>query len=205
MSGAALPRLAAAPVAVAAWAGLALDFVASDHRLGGAGAALWSMLRFFTVTTNLAVAVAFSGLAAGLPCRAVPRAMAALSLSVMLVGVVYKLMLEGTALHGPGLSNLLLHRVTPVLVPLFWVAFVPKGRLRATDPLLWLLYPLAYLAYAIVRGAFDGRYPYPFLDVAAIGPARVAINAAVIGAGFLVTGFFCIWVDRMMGARGTSA
>ncbi|MBE7220793.1 MAG: Pr6Pr family membrane protein [Caulobacteraceae bacterium] len=201
MSGGALPRLAAALIAAAAWAGLAVDFAATDRRWDSPVLALWAMLRYFTITTNLAVALAFTALAAGLSPRAVPRVLAALSLSILLVGIVFRLLLEGVYTHGLGLGDVLLHRVTPIAVPLFWLAFVPKGRLRAADPLLWLLYPLAYLAYALARGGLDGRYPYPFLDLPAIGPERVAINAAVIGAGFLATGFFCVWVDRMMGAR----
>ncbi len=188
-------------MAAAAWAGLAVDFAASDQRWGAAVPAIWAMLRYFTITTNLAVAVAFTALMAGLPPRAVPRTLAGLSLSILLVGIVFKLMLEGLFTHGLGLGNLLMHRATPILVPIYWLVFVPKGRLRAADPFVWLLYPLAYLAYALWRGAVDGRYPYPFLDLARIGPHGVAANAVVIGAGFLFTGFFCVWVDRMLGNR----
>jgi hypothetical protein len=115
--------------------------------------------------------------------------------------VVFRLILEGGSPHGLGLGNVLLHRVTPVLLPAFWLIFVPKGRLKLADPLLWTLYPLAYLVYVLVRGHLDGRYPYPFLDVSRIGWDRMTINAAVIGAGFLATGVFVVAVDRMLGRR----
>ena len=201
----ALSRLAAVPVAAAAWTGLGVELAQSSRYWGGVSPALWSMLRYFTITTNLAVGVAFAALAAGLPPRACARALAGLALSILLVGVVFRLLLEGVSAHGSDLGNLLMHRVTPVAVPAYWLACVPKGRLRVTDPLLWLLYPLAYLVYALVRGAVDGRYPYPFLDLAAIGPTRVAADAGVIGAGFLFTGFFCVWIDRTLGRRTREA
>lgn len=162
------------------------------------------MLRFFTILTNLLVAGIFTALAAGLPRDLDPRLLAGLSLSIMLVGVVFRLLLEGSA-PSP-LGSILLHRVTPVGVPAYWLAFVPKGRLRWRDPVLWTLYPLAYLAYVLGRGQLDGRYPYPFLDVARIGWSQMASNALAIGTSFLVTGLFVIWADHILGrARRTRA
>ena len=50
-------------------------------------------------------------------------------------------------------------------------------------------YPLAYFTYAIARGASDGRYPYPFMDVGKIGAVQTALNAAAIAAAFVIAGF----------------
>ncbi len=193
------PRLLAVPIAAAAWTGLAVETLDSTRFWGAVAPALWALLRYFTITTNLAVALLFTALVLGLSPRAVPRTLAGVSLSILLVGIVYRLLLEGVVAQGNELGNLLLHRATPIMVPLYWLACVPKGMLRVADPVFWLLYPLLYLAYALGRGRLDGRYPYPFLDLASIGPERVAINATVIGAGFLVTGFFAVWIDRMLG------
>jgi hypothetical protein len=184
-----------------AWVGLGVEFAASEARWGSVALAAWALLRFFTITTNLAVAMVLTGVAAGLGRAATPRRLAGLSLSILLVGIVFRVLLEGVAPGGSGLGNLLLHRATPILVPVYWLVFVPKGRLRVADPLIWTLYPLAYLLYALVRGGLDGRYPYPFLDVSRIGWNRMAINALVIGAGFLATGYFAWAVDRIAGRR----
>ena len=40
------------------------------------------------------------------------------------------------------------------------------------------------IAYAMARGAITGFYPYPFIDVPALGIARVIVNALAILAGF---------------------
>lgn len=157
------------------------------------------MLRFFTIWTNLLVAAAFTATALGRAGRIGPRAMAGLSLSIMLVGIVFKLLLAGFSPHAFALGNLLLHTVSPIAVPAFWLAFVPKGRLRVADPFWWTLYPLAYLAYALLRGDLDGRYPYPFLDVAVLGWGGMTANALAIGVAFLAAGLFAVWIDRLLG------
>ncbi|MFZ5976285.1 MULTISPECIES: Pr6Pr family membrane protein [unclassified Hydrotalea] len=33
----------------------------------------------------------------------------------------------------------------------------------------WLIYPLLYLVYILIRGSFSGFYPYPFVNVLQIG------------------------------------
>ena len=46
----------------------------------------------------------------------------------------------------------------------YWLIFVPKAKLRWRVVLGWLVYPLAYMIFVLVRGSLVGRYPYPFLD-----------------------------------------
>ena len=48
---------------------------------------------------------------------------------------------------------------------------------------------MTYLAYALVRGAFDGWYPYFFIDVSAIGYARTLLNSVMLSFGMLGAGY----------------
>lgn len=194
---------AAASIATVALAGLVLNFVDLHDRLGSTAATLWNLLDYFTITTNALIAVLFS---AGMvhPDKAFrPRWMGGLALSILLVGVVNGLLLRGLYQFTPVtyVADVLLHEVTPVLVPVFWLAFVQKGALRLRDPLLWALYPIGYLIYALARGGLDGHYPYPFMNVTAIGWSRTAINALVIAAGFMATGATLVWLDGMLAGR----
>lgn len=129
--------------------------------------------------------------------------MGATVLSIVLVGVVYALLLAGEReLSGGSLvADVLLHRVTPILVPVFWLMFVPKGRLTRRDPYLWALYPLIYFAYAMFRGALDGRYAYPFINAARLGWPHVVLNAALIAIGFFGVGEAFVYLDRRAGRR----
>ena len=48
------------------------------------------------------------------------------------------------------------------------------------DGLTWLVVPLAYLVYSLVRGAVVDWYPYPFMDPGEHGYAGVAVTSVVI-------------------------
>jgi hypothetical protein len=195
---ASMHRPAAAIVAIAAWAGLGIQFAATLTLTGSAGEALLIILRYFTVITNLLVAIVMTVLALGRPVR--PMVLGGTTLAIILVAVVYMLLLRGLVELSGGaiLADTLLHKVVPLLAVAYWLAFAPKGGLRLRDPLLWVLYPLTYLGYALVRGAFEGRYAYPFMDVATLGLARTATNCAVIAGGFVVAGLAMVALDRAL-------
>jgi hypothetical protein len=104
---------------------------------------------------------------------------------------------------GALLADLLLHKVAPVAMALWWLLFAPRARLRWTAPWWWALYPLLYFGYALLRGAFGDKYPYPFMDVGKLGWTQTALNAAGIAMAFLVAGFALVWIDswRPLGSR----
>ncbi|MEW6436820.1 MAG: Pr6Pr family membrane protein [Pseudomonadota bacterium] len=198
-----LPRLAAALIACAAWLGLTLQFLATYGHVGSVLAALWVLADFFTILTNLVIAALFTDIA--FSGREAPRTVGGLTLAILLVGIVYALLLRSID-HPEGLAkaaNDILHIVTPVLVPLFWLAVVRKGALRLLDPFVFAAFPLLYFVYAMARGAATGHYPYPFLNVAKIGWPQTFINAGLIALGFLIGGYVLLALDR--GLRALAA
>ena len=198
-------RLFAALIALAAWTGMGVHFHALADGLASWPAVIWRLVGFFTIITNVLVAVVFTGVAAKARF-ATPWVLGATLLNIALVGVVYALLLQGLQelTGGSQLANVLLHRVTPALTIVFWLVFVRKGTLTRQAPLMWALYPLSYLAYALARGSFEGRYPYPFIDVAQIGWAQTLVNSALIALGFVVAGEALVWLDRWPGAKTRS-
>ena len=196
-------RTAAALLAVIAWAGLAVQFHATFAFVGSLASTLAVLLWYFTIITNLLVAVVFTGIAIGRDRFAIPSLVGATTLYILLVGIIYGLLLHGLEelSGGSAIANILLHMVTPILVPLFWLTFTPKGKLNRRDPLLWAIYPLAYLFYALIRGEFTNRYPYPFLNVGQLGWARTILNAFFIAAAFLVTSWLFVGLDSLLSRR----
>ena len=196
-----MPRLAAALVALAAWVGLGIQFSATLGLTGSAGEALFVILRYFTVLTNLLVALVTTALALGR--RVPPFVLAGTTIAILLVGIVYMLLLRGLVelSGGAETADTLLHKVVPPLVAAYWLAFAPKGELRWSYPALWSAYPFFYLVYALTRGAFEGRYAYPFIDVATLGPARTAINSIAIAIAFLIAGTLMVALDRVLARR----
>jgi hypothetical protein len=200
-----LGRSAAALVALTAAAGLGVQYFAVLAANGSMLANLWILARFFTILTNALVVGVFGWVA--LTGRPAPRIVAGTALSILLVGVVYGALLHGLNELTPAgnLANVLLHMVTPALAPLYWLALTRKGDLRWRDLALWTAWPVAYVVYALARGAADGRYPYPFIDVARIGWARTAANCAAISAGYLIAGVAVVWLDHRLARRPTAA
>jgi len=193
-------RRSAGLIATVAWIGLIVQFATTSLDMGSVSAATWHLLLFFTIITNLGLAVTFTGVALGRPGFGAPMLLGGATLSIVLVGVIYSLLLAGTAVltGGDKFANVIVHYAVPILTPLFWLAFTPKGRLRARSPLIWSAYPLTYLAYALLRGGIEGQYPYGFLDVGKIGWVATASNATGISAGFLIAGYLMVWLDRRL-------
>jgi hypothetical protein len=82
---------------------------------------------------------------------------------------------------------------------LYWLVFALPGALRWTQPVYWLIYPLAYIAYSLMRGALIGRYPYPFADVHRLGYPAVLVNAVAFLIGFYLLGLLAVAIDRVIG------
>ena len=170
---------------------------------GGAAAATVRFFSFFTILTNTLVAVAYTAVL--LSSRTAiarfftrPGVQSGIALSIALVGVVYSLLLrriwdpQGWQL----VADRLLHDLAPLLYVAFWLMWVPKGGLQYPDAGRWALYPMAYFAYALTQARLTGWYPYPFLDVSALGYVAVLRNAAIILAVFMAAGLTMVAASR---------
>jgi len=189
-------KLAAALVALICWAGIAIQFAASYGHSHDVVATLWTLARFFTIISNLAVALAMTAVALGR--RVSPFVLVGLTLAILLVGIVYRTLLVGLhSLSGPALiANYLLHDASPLAMTAYWLLFVPRGSLKWSAPWWWSLFPLIYFVYVLGRGELDHRYPYPFIDVGKLGWTQVALNAGGIALAFILAGFLLVWIDR---------
>ena len=94
-----------------------------------------------------------------------------------------------------------LHRIFPIIVVLDWIIDPPGTRLRWRDALIWLVYPLVWLGFTLVRGASDGWYPYPFLDPANGGYGSVGLYVIGITIGFLLLSMIYIWLGNWRSER----
>jgi hypothetical protein len=202
-AGTTASRIAAASIAAIASLGLGVQCIVLYRQNGSALLTLWIVLAFFTITTNLLVAVVFTCVAAARGSLRANWIVAGTMLSIMLVGVTYTLLLHGLIelSGGSAFANAVLHWITPAAVPLFWTFFTPKGTLTWKHPFLWAIYPLAYLAYALARGSATGNYAYPFLNVLALGWQQTAINAIAIAIAFMLCAFLIVWIDHRMAPR----
>ncbi|MGN6058881.1 MAG: Pr6Pr family membrane protein [Sphingomicrobium sp.] len=188
-------NLGAALVAIVCWAGLAVQFAATFGHQHHLIPTIWILLRFFTIVTNLLLAIMMTWVAVGRNASAF--LLGGATLAILLVGVIYVLMLEGLVhLSGAALiADVLLHKISPIMMAVWWLFFAPRAKLRWNAPIWWAAYPVAYLIYVLARGHMDGRYPYPFLDVGRLGWLQTALNVGGIALGFILAGFALVWID----------
>ena len=203
-------RIYAAAAAISGWFALGAQLGLALHSApatpAGVAHAIAGFLAFFTNLTNLLVAAAMTLWAWGRDETHMltrPQGATALAVYISIVSVVYAGILrelwEPTGLQL--FVEALMHYVLPPACIIYWLAFVPKGHLRWVHAYAWLLYPVAYGAYVAARGAVTGHYPYPFLDVAALGYPRVLHNLVPLILLFLIVGFSFIALDQWLARR----
>ncbi len=185
-----------ASISVASLVGI-YAFNMQTDRYGSEWATVWGMARFFTILSHVLIALTFFTAAFRREGISAPW-IAALTLTIVLVGAVYHALLRGiTEFTGIGYwADLGLHTVVPVATLLWWFAFAPKGRLRYGDLPMFIVWPCVYVAYALGRGASDGIYPYPFMNVAEIGPLATATNLAGLLLALLLGGVIFVMIGR---------
>lgn len=163
---------------------------------------------YFTIEANVLVVVVFllSALATVKGGRQValvaPRG--ATTVYILLVGIGFALLLSGlknAQLTAVPWDNTVLHYIIPVAVAVDWFVDKPTVRLSFRRALLWLLFPLVYVGYSLVRGAITGWYPYPFLNPSNKGYGYVFLIA--LGLLVLSLGLISI-VTKLSGAKRAS-
>ncbi len=155
---------------------------------------------YFTILSNLLVAVFFAMqiLKKHQPDHFFLKPAAALSVTVyiIVVGLIYQVILS--KLYFPKGLNLLadniIHGVTPVATFIFWLVFESNRKVQFRSIVFFLLYPLLYLIYTLLRGSIVHFYPYPFVDVTKLGIQQVLINSFYVMILFLVLFFALAWL-----------
>ncbi len=158
---------------------------------------------FFTILTNLLVALCFTFILLAKKIKSAyflgKRTLTAVTVYIIIVGLVYNLILR--FLWNPeGLQFIvdeLLHSVIPLLCFIFWWLNVSREKLEWKDAFPWLLYPLLYILYSLVHGRISNYYPYPFIDVNTLGYKQVAINSILLAGCFWVVSCILIAITKM--------
>jgi hypothetical protein len=103
------------------------------------------------------------------------------------------------------LADEALHDVMPILFLIYWWFAIPVDVIRWTDLPKWVLYPIGYVVYTLVRGRLAGHYPYPFLDPVALGYGRVFVDALGLLAIFWVMAGLLLGARRLQAGAGASS
>ncbi len=160
---------------------------------------------FFTVLSNLfaAIMLGVSGwflLKKSRRTTQLDMWRGAATLYMLITGIVFAILLSGydpRTLTAVPWDNTVLHYIMPVVLLLDWLIDPPQQKIAFKRALVWLLFPLAYLAYSLIRGGFVGWYPYPFLNPATNGYGAIVIAALGIAATAIILTFALTKVRRL--------
>jgi hypothetical protein len=161
---------------------------------------------FFTILTNTLVAICFTAVAFSSKKQHLfssPSVLSATTVYIVIVGAVYNLVLRQTW-DPQGLQKIvdeLLHSVIPLYFFIFWLLVVNKKTLQWNLAFSWLLYPVLYLVFILLRGAASGFYPYPFINVPILGYSKVAVNALILFFTFLCLSLLLIALGKALARR----
>jgi hypothetical protein len=124
----------------------------------------------------------------------------AIALYIIIVCFVYNVALRGIwILTGwEYFWDNMVHVTNPVLYVAYWFFFRTTGILKWKEGFWWMIFPFMYLAYCLTRGVIIKWYPYPFLNAAKLGYAKVFFNIAATLVVFMVGGYVLIDITRSL-------
>ncbi len=158
---------------------------------------------YFTIQSNLIAAAVFLVGAARWRSESsrrwdLVRGGAVVYMTVTLV--VFALLLSNTDVDtAVSWVNTVVHQLMPIAVIVDWLIDPPRNRISFRDSLVWLVYPLAWTAYSLIRGAIAGWYPYPFLDPANGGYGAVGLYVVAILAFGTALCWLVSWIGNSLG------
>lgn len=200
-------RICAGVLASVAWFGLVVQIVCSVQDALAENASIATYLinqfsRFSIQTTTLVALVGTLAFLRPQPASFLlrPSVQAALVVYVVVVGVIFEVLLRSDS-QGMEFVDPILHGIIPVLYLSYWLIFAPKGTLSWVDPALWLIYPLFFFVYTMMRGMIFGAYLRHVSEVIKQGYHEVFLDTLVFFTAFLAVGLILVSVDQALANR----
>lgn len=124
-------------------------------------------------------------------------------LYMVITGVVYTLLLHKYQ-QANDWQNVILHQFGPIFILGWWLLWPSKYTVSPKAALWWLVFPILWMTYTLVRAAHTDWYPYPFLDPNEVGGHdMVALYAAAIAVGFVIISQLMAWISRLRAKNTT--
>ena len=178
-------RVLAGATALLAWLSLGLQLAIMLNAMS-LWPALWRFAGYFTILTNLLLAIMATQIARGRERglgRPVPRM--GVTAAILLVGIAYWFLLAPlwTPTGWQLAADIGLHSGAPILAAALWFR-MSDGHLRWSDIPKAAIWPALYAIYAVARGLADGWYAYWFLNPR--DQSAVELLVSIAGLSLLV-------------------
>ncbi|MEO6702663.1 MAG: Pr6Pr family membrane protein [Jatrophihabitantaceae bacterium] len=156
--------------------------LAARHRFNAG-----NFFSYFTVESNtlavICLIVSAFAAAAGRQSRQLDFFRGAVTLYMTTVILIFIVLLSGypsSDLTAVPWDNTVLHYIMPIVLMVDWLLADRPITVPFNRAVSWLVVPLAYLAYSLIRGPVVHWYPYPFMDPSRHGYLGIAITSVVI-------------------------
>jgi len=123
----------------------------------------------------------------------------------VVTAIVYNALLRGIPDEGFVVSTWpgeIMHVWIPIVMLLDWLLSPGRPALRWTALRIVVIFPLVWIGFTLVRGAFDGWYPYPFLEPST---GWLSVMAYVVGIAAFIVGLAALAIAYSRGRRARSA
>lgn len=156
----------------------------------------FNFFSFFTIQSNIFAAVMLfvSACVVGRNSSRLNFFRGAATLYMVMTGAIFAVLLSNIdprLLTAVPWDNVVLHYIMPVVMLLDWIIDRSHPPVRLQRAVLWLIVPLVYVVYTLVRGPLVDWYPYPFLNPNITdGYGSIALTSLVITSFVLIS----IWV-----------
>lgn len=119
---------------------------------------------------------------------------------MVITGIIYAVLLANidVGVADPWTNNVV-HRIMPVVLLLDWILAPPRRQISESRSLTWLLFPLVYGIYTLIRGPVVDWYPYPFLDPRERGYPALAVGLVVLTVAFALMALAVNALGRLAG------
>jgi len=166
----------------------------------------WNLFSYFTVQSNLIAAVVFV-----LAAIAIVRSKAygdwfryvrgSAVLYMLVTGIVYALLLQNNPDANPTLGfdwkNFVLHQLGPIFIIAWWLLWPSAKAITPREAWWWLIFPVVWIIYTLIRAQATGWYPYPFLNPDKVGGwGGVVLYMIGITLVFVALSQFVAWISR---------
>jgi hypothetical protein len=168
------------------------------------GVRLWRLFSYFTIESNLFVLAAALVLVRrpGFDGRVWRVVRLDALLGILITGLVYAIVLAPQVhLTGAALvATIGFHYVAPWATVVAWLLFGPRPRITWGTVAGAFVWPLLWLVYIFVQGAFTRWYPYPFLDAVKLGLGGAVRNALLVVVLAVLLALLFKFLDRKLRA-----
>lgn len=170
-------------------------------------------LTYYTLISNILVVVFWIYLlflmaknkVSKLTSPKIVRLKGAFTMAIILTFLVYMILLAPIAEPKDfyNWKNYTLHYIVPIMTIIDWLMLDPKNQYRKSEPFIWTLIPLLYMAFSLIKGyVFNieipdqkhSPYPYFFMNINNIGWDGFLKYAIAIFIFYVVLGYILYFV-----------